>query len=235
MASLLETDMIGALVLLVVGVVAIILALLLFKEYIATKKTYHLAWGVSFLVLFISGVLIILLGWDVTILNINDEQIFKLVSPIAALIPAGLAIGLVFAVWPDTKYGLFYAIYCIVLIGVLTLMKLEVFLPDMASMALMGSHIPSGLIISFLPLYTAFVSKDTEWTSAFFGIGGLLISFGGVLLAFATVEGMTEILPLTDIFSVLPFLLLIVGVLFVLGIGLPSKWKVEIPVISGLF
>jgi hypothetical protein len=235
MASLLETDMIGALVLLVVGVVAIVLALLLFKEYMATKKPYHLAWGVSFLVLFISGVLIILLGWDVTILNVNEELVFQLVSPIAAFIPACLAIGLVFAVWPEKKYGLFYTIYCLVVIAVLTLMKLDVFLPDMASMAVMASHIPSGLIISFLPLYTGFVSKETEWTSAFFGIGGLLISFGGVLLAFATVEGMSAILPLADIFAVLPFLLLIVGVLFVLGIGLPKKWKVEIPVISGLF
>lgn len=228
MASLLETDMIGALVLLVVGVVAIILALLLFKEYLDTKKPYHLAWGVSFLVLFISGVLIILLGWE-------DTLGFALVPSVAAFIPACLAIGLVFAVWPDKIYGLIYTIYCLVLIAVLTIMKIEIFLPEMASMALMASHIPSELIISFLPLYTALISKDTEWTSVFFGIGGLLISFGGVLLTFATVEGMNAILPLTDIFTVLPFLLLIAGVLFVLGIGLPSKWKVEIPVISGLF
>ncbi len=227
--SLLETDLVGALVLLVVGVVAIVLALLLLKEYMATKKTYHLAWAVSFLVLFVSGVLIILLGWE-------DALAFELVPPVAALIPAGLAIGLVFAVWPDKQYGLIYTLYCVVLIAALALMKLEIILPlDMASMALMGSHIPSGLIITLLPLYTAFVSKDTEWTSLFFGIGGLFISIGGVLLAFATVEGMTAILPLADIFAILPFLLLVVGVLFVLGIGLPSKWKVEIPVISGLF
>lgn len=46
---------------------------------------------------------------------------------------------------------------------------------------------------------------------------------------------MITILSLADIFRVLPIPLLIIGVLFVLGIGLPSKWKVEIPVISGLF
>ena len=228
MVSLLESDMIGALVLLLVGVVAIILALLLFKEYMASNKPYHLAWAVSFLVLFISGVLIILQGWE-------DTLAIELVPPAAALIPACLAIGLVFAVWPDTQYGLYYTIYCAVLILILTVMKLGVFMEDMASFALMGSHIPSGLIITFVPLYTAFVSKDTEWTSAFFGIGGLLISFGGVLLAFATVEGMSDIIPLTDIFSILPFLLLVVGVLFVLGIGLPSKWKIEIPYVSNLF
>ena len=224
MASLLDTDMVGAVVLLVVGVLAIILALLLFKEYMASKKPYHLAWVVSFLVLFISGVLIILMGW-------GDTLAIDLVPPVAALIPACLAIGLVYAVWP--RFGLLYTLYCIVLIALLTVMKLDLFMPEMASFALMGTHIPSGLIITFLPFYTAFVSKETEWTSLFFGIGGLLISFGGVLLAFATVEGMTAILPLADIFAILPWLLLLVGVLFVLGIGLPSKWKVAIPIISG--
>jgi hypothetical protein len=122
-----------------------------------------------------------------------------------------------------------------VIIGLLTLIKIDVLDLDIDSLVIMAIHIPSGLIISFLPLYTAFLSKDTEWTSVFFGIGGLLISFGGVLLAFATLKDVDPILPLTDIFAVLPFLLLIVGVLFALGIGLPKKWKVEIPVISKLF
>lgn len=227
MVSLLETDLIGALILLVVGVVAILLAFLLFKEYMKTKKPYHLAWGVSFLVLFISGVLIILFGWGDTLGN-------PLVPPVAALIPAGLAIGLLSAIWPDSQYGILYSIYAIIGILVLTIMKLDIFLPEMASFVLMAVHIPSGLIISFLPLYTAFISKDTERTSVFFGVGGLLISFGGVLLAFATV-GAGDVNLLLFIFDILPYLLLIVGVLFVLGIGLPSKWKVEIPIINSLF
>ena len=45
--SLLETDLIGAIVLLVVGIVAIVLALLLLKDYLASKKMYHLAWALS--------------------------------------------------------------------------------------------------------------------------------------------------------------------------------------------
>lgn len=223
--SLLETDLIGAIVLLVVGIVAIVLALLLLKEYLASKKMYHLAWALSFLVLFISGVLIIFLGWTDTLEN-------PLVPPVAALIPAGLAIGLLYAVFEEKQYGFYYAIYALVLIAILAVIKLMEL--DFASFVLMGVHIPSGLIISFLPVYTAF-TKETEWTSIFFGIGGLLISFGGVLLAFATVEGMEAILPFEDILDILPFLLLVVGVFFALGIGIPSKWKVEIPVISELF
>ncbi|MFX0209038.1 MAG: hypothetical protein ACFFDT_23845, partial [Candidatus Hodarchaeota archaeon] len=176
---------------------------------------------------FISGVIIIFLGWE-------DTLAIELVPPVAALIPACLAIGLIFAVWPDKLYGLIYTSYCIILIAVLAVIKVGIIDLDVASFVLMGTHIPSGLIIVLVPLYTIF-TKDTEWTSIFFSIGGLLISIGGVLLAFATVEGLEAVIPLTDIFAILPILLLIVGVFFVLGIGLPSKWKIEIPIISGLF
>ncbi len=226
MASLLETDPLSAIILLMVGVVAIILALLLLKEYIVSKKPYHLAWAISFLVLFVSGVLIIFLGWKETLEN-------PLVPPVAALIPAGLAIGLIFAVWPSTKYGLYYALYAIIVIGILAIVRVVGGdLSGFSSPLIMGIHIPSGLIISFLPLYTSFISKYTEWTGVFFGIGGLLISFGGVLLAFATVPGMTAILPFTDILVILPILLLIVGGFFLLGIGLPKKWSVPIPFLN---
>ncbi|MFX0085463.1 MAG: hypothetical protein ACFFAU_07290 [Candidatus Hodarchaeota archaeon] len=226
MASLLETDPLSAIILLLVGVVSIILALLLLKEYIVSKKPYHLAWAISFLVLFVSGVLIIFLGWEETLEN-------PLVPPIAALIPVGLAIGLIFAVWPNTKYGLYYALYAIIVIGILAIVRVVGGdLSGFSSPLIMGIHIPSGLIISFLPLYTSFISKYTDWTGVFFGIGGLLISFGGVLLAFATVPGITAILPLTDILVILPILLLIVGVFFLLGIGLPKKWSVPIPFLN---
>jgi hypothetical protein len=226
MASLLNEEPLSAIILLIVGVVAIILALFLLKEYMASRKPYHLAWAISFLVLFVSGVLIILLGWTDTLEN-------PFVPPVAALIPAGLAIGLIYAVWPDTKYGLFYAIYAIVVIALLAVVRVVgEDLSGLSSPLIMGIHIPSGLIISFLPLYTSFISKYTEWTGAFFGIGGLLISFGGVLLAFATVPGMSAILPFDDILAILPILLLVVGVLFLLGIGLPKKWNIPIPFLN---
>ncbi|MHA2290135.1 MAG: hypothetical protein ACXABG_15225, partial [Promethearchaeota archaeon] len=92
--TLLDTDLMGAVVLLVVGVVAIILALFLLKEYLASRNMYHLSWAISFLVLFVSGVLIILLGWTEALEN-------PLVPPVAALIPAGLAVGLLYSVYED--------------------------------------------------------------------------------------------------------------------------------------
>ena len=139
--SLLETDLFGAITLLVVGVVAIVLALLLLKEYLASKKIYHLAWALSFLVLFISGVLIIFLGWDEALKN-------ALVPPVAALIPAGLAIGLLYAVFDDKKYGFYYAIYGLVVIALITVIKLDLLELDIASMVIMAIHIISTSIHS---------------------------------------------------------------------------------------
>lgn len=214
-------DPIAIVLLLITGVVALLLALLLFKKFLELKRLYHLFWAISFLVLFISGVLIILLGFEVL-----EED---LVPVVAALIPVCLAIGLYNVEWADKKYWLYYTIYSVVLIVLLTLARTDIFLPDMKTMILLLTHIPAGLSIVIIPLYTAFVSKSTEWTSVFFSIGGLLISIGGVLLAFLKVESLTPILSQAEIFGILPLLLLIVSVFFVLGIGLPSKWKIDIP------
>ncbi|MFX1286324.1 MAG: hypothetical protein ACFFB5_22005 [Promethearchaeota archaeon] len=215
-----STNLIPILLLLVTGVVALVMAILLILNYLKNKKVYHIAWAISFLVLFVSGVLIILNGFIIL-----KEP---LVPVVAAFIPACLAIGLFFAVWKDKPYGLFYTIFTVVMVLVLAVVRLELIsgLDAFSSPVLMGLHIPSGLSIVGIPLYTAF-TKKTEMTSILFSIGGLLISFGGVLLAFVALENpfLTE----QQIFDVLPLLLVIVGVFFVLGILLPSKWKAEIP------
>ena len=216
-------DLLAVTLLLVTGVVALIMAILLILDYLKNKKVYHVAWAISFLVLFVSGVLIIL----------NDFTILEepLVPVVAAFIPACLAIGLFFAVWDDKPYGLYYTIFTIVMVVVLAVVRLELLegFADFSTPVLMALHIPSGLSIVCIPLYTAF-TKETEMTSIFYSIGGLLISFGGILLAFLKLEN--PILTQEEIFAVLPLLLVIVGVFFVLGILLPTKWKTEIPFIG---
>ena len=153
-----------------------------------------------------------------------------LVPVVAALIPVCLAIGLFNVVWSDKQYWLFYTILAVLGIILLTVARLDIFLGEMKTIILMAVHVPSGLSIVLIPLYTGFVTKDTEWTSVFFSIGGLLISLGGVLLAFLKLD--MEILSQEQIFDVLPILLLIVGVFFVLGIALPTKWKVKLPLLG---
>ncbi|MHA1974484.1 MAG: hypothetical protein ACTSW1_15910 [Candidatus Hodarchaeales archaeon] len=213
-------DPIALVLLLITGIVALIVAIFLFKDYMLNKKPFHALWGISLLVLFVSGVLIILNGFEVLA--------EPLVPVVAALIPACLAVGIVFAVWPEEKYGLIFLVYALVVIVLLALAKLNILLGDLSSIILMAVHIPSGLIITLVPIWTA-LTKKTDMASIAFGLGGLFISLGGILLAFATVPTLTPILTLTEIFGVLPLLLLIVGVLFVVGILYTSDWKVPVP------
>jgi len=211
-----SANLIPIILLLVTGFVALVMASLLILDYLKNKKVYHLAWAISFLVLFVSGVLIILFGY-----NILSQP---LVPVVAAFIPACLVIGLFFATWDDKPYGLYYTIFTIFMVAVLALVRLLPDLADFSTPVLMGLHIPSGLAIVGIPLYTA-LTKKTEMTSLFYSIGGLLISIGGILLAISKTNAEVEELT----FAVLPLLLVIVGVFFVLGILLPSEWKAEIP------
>ncbi|MHA2270737.1 MAG: hypothetical protein ACXACI_02675 [Candidatus Hodarchaeales archaeon] len=213
-------DPVAIVLLLITGVVALILALLLFKDYMENQKLYHAFWGISLLVLFVSGVLIILMDFDVL-----DEP---LVPVVAALIPTCLAIGLFFAAWEEEQYGWYYAVYAVLgIIAVAVVRLMEEDLEDFNAIAIMAVHVPAALIIIGIPLYTALVSKETEVTSILFSIGGLLISVGGVLLAMLELDDPP--LTKTEIYDILPLLLLIVGVFFVLGIILPSKWKPAVP------
>ncbi len=221
------TDMVPLVLLLLVGVVSLVLVIFLALAYLKDKGLHHLFWAVSFLVLFVSGVLIILNGFDVL-----KEP---LVPVVAALIPACLAIGLLYALYDGKPWGTYYAIFALVMIVLLAVVRLDLVagLSEMSSMVLMGLHIPSGLIISFLPLYAAFISKNVETSGALFGIGGLLMSVGGVLLAFVAIG--SEILSEAQIFEILPVLLVIVGLFLFFGIVIPEKWKIDIPIISGFF
>ena len=221
------TDIFPLSLLLLVGVVSLVLAIFLALAYLKEKGIHHLFWAISFLVLFVSGILIILNGFIIL-----KEP---LIPVVAALIPACLAIGLLYALYDDKPWGMYYAIFALVMIVLLAVVRLDLIdgLSEMSSIVLMGLHIPSGLIISLLPLYAAFISKDISTSGALFGIGGLLMSVGGVLLAFVAIGN--EILSEAQIFEILPILLVIVGLFLFFGIILPEKWKIEIPFISGIF
>ncbi|MFW9855608.1 MAG: hypothetical protein ACFFFG_11135 [Candidatus Thorarchaeota archaeon] len=214
-------DILSTVLLLITGILALVMGALLIKEYLSSKNLAHLAWSIGFIVLFASGLLIII--FDFAILT------EPLVPVVAALIPGTLAIGLLFAVWPDKPYGLLYTIYTVVVVGSLAIVRIAPELSSFSTPVLMAIHIPSGLLIVIIPIITAW-QKETEITSIFFGIGGLLISTGGILLAFLKLG--SPILTQEQIFAVLPLLLVLVGIFFVLGIILPSKWKIEIPLLG---
>ncbi len=216
------TDYIGMIFLLLTGLVAIYVGILLIKEYLNEKHIYHLYWGISFIVLFVAGVLIILFDWP--ILGA------PLVPFASTLIPLGLALGLLYAVYEDKPYGNWFLIYGVIGLVLILLAGFNVAnLGSLGYIFIMLVHIPCGLIIVVLPAYTA-IKGETEGAAWFFSIGGLLISIGGMLLAF--LKAGSPILSANQIFAILAPLLLLVGAFFTLGIAKVSKWKVSIPPIS---
>lgn len=209
--------------LLMTGLLSVIMAWLLIRNYKKTKKLSHICWATSLSVLFVSGVLIIFLGFEVL-----EEPIIPV---IAAIIPIGMALGLLFEIWENT-IGIIYLSYSLVVILLLLVARLDIILGSWSTILIMATHIPSGLIIVGLPIYYA--SKiDDDKSYYYFSIGGILISFGGILLAFVKLsEPLFGVFDQGLIYGILPLLLLIVGVFFILGISKPKDWRVEIPYLS---
>ncbi|MHA1771807.1 MAG: hypothetical protein ACTSYL_07740 [Candidatus Thorarchaeota archaeon] len=212
-------DALSLILLLLTGVVALIMAVFLFLDYFKNKKLFHLWWAISMLVLFLSGILFVITDYAI----LADP----LIPIVATIIPVGLAVGLLYAVMPDKSYGLYYTIYSVLLIIVQAAGRYITGLEAIALPTLLAVHIPSGLIIVFLPVLTA-IRKETEFTSIFFSLGGVAISLGGMLLAFVKIN--SPLLPLTTILAILPILLLLVGVLYFIGIFMPTKWKATLPI-----
>lgn len=213
-------NILSVILLLITGVVAIYVGFFMLKEYFTSsaKKLYLLFWGISFIVLFVSAVLIIFLGFDVL-----GEP---LIPVIAALIPIGIAVGLLFAVYDDDpKYGWAFFVAEAILMVITAIARLGGNL-DSAGV-IVAIHIPAGAMIMLLPL----IAKEKN--AYLYTLGGVFSSVGGSLLAFVAIG--SAIIDVDTIFLILPSLWLISVGLFTLGIILPEKWKLEVPIISPLF
>ncbi len=126
----------------------------------------------DFPVLFVSGVLLIFLGWS------------ALVSPyvltVATLIPLGISMGLMNQFMP--KYKKAYSWFA--LLGLLAIAITSIADMSLKSIAVPLFHGVAGLIIFGLPLYVSFSKKSAPKGFGMVGIGGLLIGIGGLALAF---------------------------------------------------
>ena len=212
-------DTFGLVLLLLTGIVALIMGIFLYKEYMDSRKPEHALWGMAMIVLFVSGVLIILYDWAIL-----DEA---LVPVVAALIPIGFAAGLLYAAYEDRKWARYFLIYQAVLLTIFLIFA--IISEEPPTIFVLMTHIPSGMLIVYVPFVTG-LNGVTEKSSWLFSLGGALISVGGMLLGMLE----TDDPPLTadEIHDILPGLLLIVGALITFGIILPSKWKVFVPYIG---
>ena len=160
--------------LLLTGLTALYLIWRFYGRYSKEKALHDIYYMMGFAVLFVSGVLLIFLGWGI------------LASPyiltVATLIPLGISMGLMNQFMP--KYKKAYSWFA--LLGLLAIAISSIGDMSWKSIAVPVFHGVAGLIIFGLPLYVSFSKESAPKGFAWVGIGGLLIGIGGIALAFLT-------------------------------------------------
>ena len=194
------------LILLLTGLTAIYLIWRFYTRYSKEKARYDIYYMMGFVVLLVSGLLLIFFGWDI------------LASPyvltVATLIPLGISMGLMHQFVPDYKKA--YSWFS--LVGLLAIAVTSIGDMSLKSIAVPVFHGVAGLIIFGLPLYKCFVTKDAPKGFGLVGIGGLLIGIGGIALAFFKAgKPLLGIFDKEFIYAILAPLLLLMALAFTWG------------------
>ncbi len=157
--------------LLVTGLCALYLTWRFYTRYSKEKKLYDIYYMMGFLVLLVSGLILIWQGWG------------ALASPyvltVATLIPLGISMGLMNQYFPKWKKA--YSWFA--LIGLLAIAYTSITGHDLKRLAVPIFHGVAGLIIFLGPFLVKDKAPKGFW---WVGIGGLLIGIGGIALAFLT-------------------------------------------------
>jgi len=191
------------LTLLATGLVAIYLLWHFYKNYKVDKGRFNIYYIISFSVLLVSGLLLIFLSYSI-LTN-------PLVVIVAAIIPIFLSLGLIAEFLPKhERYYLGFAI-----IGLIIISITRYFAPDTGRIISLATiHSIAALVILLLPLYLSKQGK-TSGLFSFVSIGGLLISVGGISLAF--LKAGTPILSENIIFTILAPVLFLMSLSYAYG------------------
>ena len=193
------------LILLLTGLTAIYLIWRFYTRYSKEKARHDIYYMMGFVVLLVSGLLLIFFGWDI------------LASPyvltVATLIPLGVSMGLMHQFVPDYKKA--YSWFS--LVGLLAIAVTSIGGMSLKSLTVPVFHGVAGLIIFGLPLYKCIVTKDAPKGFGLVGIGGLLISVGGIALAFIVAGKQLLFFSADFVFTILAPLLLLMALAFTWG------------------
>ena len=155
--------------LLLTGLVAVYLLWRFYTRWSKSKALYDVYYIMGFLVLLVSGLLLIFLGLG------------TLASPyvltVASLIPLGISMGLVEQYYPKYKRAFkWFALVGFLAIALTSILQIDI--GRRISVPLF--HGVAGLVIFLGPFFAKKAAKGFWWV----GIGGLLIGLGGIALAF---------------------------------------------------
>jgi len=193
--------------LLATGLTAVYMVWRFWQRYGWEKKVYALYYIMSFAVLFVSGVLLIFMGYEIL------ETAFVLT--VASLIPFGLSVGIVRQYYEKYLKGyIWFATIGLLAIAVASFGQMDA----LRKIAVPLFHGVAGLIIFLGPFLVKKYgdgnpAKGFEWV----GIGGLLIGLGGMALAFIVSGKQLLFFSATLVFNILAGLLLLMALAFAWG------------------
>lgn len=158
---------------------------------------------ISFGILLVGSILLIIQGFEAL------ESPFVIV--VAALIPLGISLGLVWQFLPE--YRIVYL--ALAILGFIGIFGTRYRFPGkLAAIAVSLTHGIAGLLIFVLPIVLS-MQKKTPYGFMFVGLGGALFGIGG--LSFSFLRTGKPLLSSSRIFKLLPALLLFMTLSYVVG------------------
>jgi len=196
--------------LLLTGLVAAYLVFRLFQEFQSKdpKPRPNVPYMISFTVLLVSGLLLIIFGWEI----LPRPEIIVVTS----LIPLALSVGLV-CEFHKEKFGMPYKIFAVV--GLLAII-LTRFIPDIPRVSQIASiatvHSIAGLVIFIVPILAIKAGKAPKGF-IFVTVGEVLIGLGGIALTFLKSDGQLLFFSGEFVMMILGPLLLLMALSFTWG------------------
>ncbi len=191
-------------ILLLTGLTAVYLIWRFWGRYSKDKSLHDVYYSMAMAVLFVSGVLLIFGGWGL------------LASPyiltVATLIPLGLSMGLMNQFMPEYKKA--YSWFA--LLGFLAVAFTSITGNSLKSIAVPVFHGVAGLIIVGLPMKRC-IKDNAPKGFGLVGVGGILISLGGMALAFLNAGKQLLFFSGEVVMAILAPLLLLMALAFTWG------------------
>ena len=188
--------------LLLTGLIAAYLLWRFYTRWSKEKKLYDLYYAMGFLVLLVSGLLLIFLGLGI----LSSPYVLT----VASLIPLGISMGIVEEYFPRFKK----AFKWFALVGFLAIAISAIFGIGIAKkISVPVFHGVAGLVIFLGPFLAKKAPKGFWWV----GIGGVLIGLGGIALAFISMGAQLLFFSPSFVMLILTPLLLLMTLAFTYG------------------
>jgi len=188
--------------LLLTGLVSIYLLWRFYTRWSKSKKLYDVYYMMAFLVLLVSGLLLIFLGMDI----LKTPYVLT----VASLIPLGISMGIIEEYYPKYKRPFkWFALVGFLAIAISAFAGVEV----LRKISVPVFHGVAGLVIFLGPILVSNAPKGFWWV----GIGGVLIGLGGLALMFISLGSQLLFFSPSFVLLILSPLLLLMTLAFTWG------------------